>query len=84
MNGNIAILWIVEEHWSLGIHTNRVTEIPFMIHLTYKFYSYNTDTETPSCMDTESPRRPRYQYYGYRDPNVLMLAALASLNAYIT
>ncbi len=25
-----------------------------MIHLAYKYYPYNTDTETPSCTDTET------------------------------
>jgi len=27
---------------------------PFVIHVTYKFYPYNTDTESPSCTVTET------------------------------
>jgi len=50
-------------HWGLGIRTSTVTETPppFVIHLTYKFYPYNTETETPSfvlisrpCTDIET------------------------------
>jgi len=39
----------VNIHWGLGIRTGKVT---FMIHLVYKFYPYNTDTESPSFDDT--------------------------------
>jgi hypothetical protein len=61
-------------HWGLGIRTSTVTETPFVIHLTYKFYPYNTDTETlpfvhisRPCMDIETPvipisRLTRYPY----------------------
>ena len=31
-----------------------VDQNEYMIHLKYTFYPYNTDTETPSCTDTET------------------------------